>query len=156
MLKLWCTSELAFWTDEKEEARAAAIAKPHFTVARAALKSYARQIRRSQRTQNLKGDTSGARAGNTGTHAVQSRSGSSSLSLQGIVHMRPCSSRSRLVDRLDVDQVAAAEARSRILDAAAVDREMIAGMHFHFPAFGHVKRDRQGYQFAPALWQTGL
>jgi glyoxylase-like metal-dependent hydrolase (beta-lactamase superfamily II) len=153
-------AELAFWTDEKEEARAPAIAKPHFTIARAALKSYARQISTFAKDAEILNGIQAVHApGHTPGHTLyRIVSGSSSLLIAGdIVHMPALQfARPEWSIVLDVDQVAAAEACRRMLDAAAVDREMIAGMHFHFPAFGHVKRDRQGYQFAPALWQTGL
>ena len=153
-------AELAFWTDEKEEARAPAIAKPHFTVARAALKPYARRISTfAKDTEILKGIQAVHAPGHTPGHTLyRIVSGSSSLLIAGdIVHMPALQfAHPDWSIVLDVDQVAAGETRRRILDATAVDRGMIAGMHFHFPAFGHVQRDRQGYQFAPALWQTGL
>ncbi|MDC7789618.1 MBL fold metallo-hydrolase [Rhodoplanes sp. TEM] len=53
---------------------------------------------------------------------------------------------------LDADKAAAAATRARVLDMAAADRIMVAGMHLDFPGFGHVERARQGYGFVAAPW----
>jgi glyoxylase-like metal-dependent hydrolase (beta-lactamase superfamily II) len=55
---------------------------------------------------------------------------------------------------LDVDPQAAAATRCRVLDAAAADGEMLTGMHFLFPGFGHVRKAGQGYRVVPALWES--
>lgn len=35
---------------------------------------------------------------------------------------------------------------------AATDRLLVAGMHLHYPGYGHVARDGDGYRFVPEPW----
>ncbi len=56
----------------------------------------------------------------------------------------------------DSDQDAAAAMRRRLLDMAATDGMLIAGMHTHFPGFAHVTRYGQGYDLIPEAWSTVL
>lgn len=51
----------------------------------------------------------------------------------------------------DFDQAAAT--RRLVLEMTAVDRITVLGYHFPFPGVGNVRRDDEGYQFIPALWQ---
>ncbi|WP_158600812.1 MBL fold metallo-hydrolase [Teichococcus wenyumeiae] len=52
----------------------------------------------------------------------------------------------------DIDTAQAAETRRRVLEEVAVERQHIAGMHLHFPGFGHVERRGGGYGFVPSPW----
>lgn len=52
----------------------------------------------------------------------------------------------------DADPAQAAATRARVLDMAAADRMLIAGMHVAFPAFGHVARVGEGYALVPMGW----
>ena len=56
----------------------------------------------------------------------------------------------------DTDPEAAVASRHRILDMAATDRMLIAGMHLDFPGFGHVLRDGAGYRHIAAGWAFTL
>ncbi|MEJ8570487.1 MBL fold metallo-hydrolase [Microbaculum marinum] len=56
----------------------------------------------------------------------------------------------------DVDSAAAARTRRRVLDWAASDRLLVAGMHLHFPGFIHVVRRNGGYQALPESWRYEL
>lgn len=57
----------------------------------------------------------------------------------------------------DMDGPMAAENRKRLLDRAAVDRMLVQGYHFPFPASGHiVKTSATTYDLAPVLWQPSL
>jgi glyoxylase-like metal-dependent hydrolase (beta-lactamase superfamily II) len=56
----------------------------------------------------------------------------------------------------DSDPQAAAASRKRIFDMAASDRLLVTGMHLHFPGFGHLSRDGNGYRFHPQAWQQTL
>ena len=38
----------------------------------------------------------------------------------------------------------------------AADRQAIAGMHLHFPAFAHVVRQGDGYHLLPDAWTMDL
>lgn len=53
---------------------------------------------------------------------------------------------------LDNDKAAAAATRKKVLDMAATDGVMVAGMHLDFPGFGYVERAKQGYAFVSAPW----
>ncbi len=52
---------------------------------------------------------------------------------------------------MDGDQTVAT--RMRLLDMAATDGMSVLGYHFPFPGVGHVRKDSNGFQFVPALWQ---
>jgi glyoxylase-like metal-dependent hydrolase (beta-lactamase superfamily II) len=57
----------------------------------------------------------------------------------------------------DMDGPMAVENRKRLLDRAAVDRMLVQGYHFPFPASGHiVKTGANSYDLAPVLWQPSL
>ncbi len=57
----------------------------------------------------------------------------------------------------DTDGAVAAETRKKMLDRAAVDRMMVQGYHFPFPASGHIiKTGAHSYDLVPALWQPSL
>lgn len=56
----------------------------------------------------------------------------------------------------DSDPDAAAATRKRILDRAASERLLVAGMHLHFPGFGHVARQGDGYAIVPEAWAFTL
>jgi glyoxylase-like metal-dependent hydrolase (beta-lactamase superfamily II) len=57
----------------------------------------------------------------------------------------------------DMDGPMAAENRKKLLDRAAVDRMIVQGYHFPFPASGHiVKTSATTYDLAPVLWQPSL
>jgi glyoxylase-like metal-dependent hydrolase (beta-lactamase superfamily II) len=81
-------------------------------------------------------------------------SGGESLLIWGdIVHMPGVQfARPEAGMGFDVDGPAAIETRKRIMDMAATDRLMVAGMHLDFPCFGHVARATAGYAFVPDVW----
>lgn len=56
----------------------------------------------------------------------------------------------------DTDAAAAARTRARVLDQAATDGLLVAGMHLHFPGFIHVARRGAGYEAIPEPWQFDL
>lgn len=56
----------------------------------------------------------------------------------------------------DTDPNEAVRSRLRVLDMAAWDRLMVAGMHLHFPAFCHATKHAEGYALAPDAWLAGV
>lgn len=56
----------------------------------------------------------------------------------------------------DSDPLSAAASRKRIFDMAASERLLVTGMHLHFPGFGHLARQGNGYAFHPQAWQQTL
>ncbi len=55
---------------------------------------------------------------------------------------------------VDVDLAQAVMTRRRVFDRVATDRQAIAGMHLHFPAFAHLARDGDAYRLIPDAWTT--
>ena len=56
----------------------------------------------------------------------------------------------------DTDPHAAAATRTKIFDQVATDRQLIAGMHVHFPGFAHVAKHGDGYVMLPELWDQAF
>jgi glyoxylase-like metal-dependent hydrolase (beta-lactamase superfamily II) len=56
----------------------------------------------------------------------------------------------------DVDYEQARESRKRVLDQAASDRLLVAGMHLHFPGFFRVAQQADGYFLHAEAWQHAL
>jgi glyoxylase-like metal-dependent hydrolase (beta-lactamase superfamily II) len=56
----------------------------------------------------------------------------------------------------DVDPDGAIQTRRRVLEMAAHDRLMVAGMHMHFPAFSHIEKTANGYAVMPVAWLGGV
>jgi hypothetical protein len=52
----------------------------------------------------------------------------------------------------DGDGPAAIATRARLMDMAATDKLLVAGMHLDFPVFGHVVRQGAGYAHVPVVW----
>ena len=52
----------------------------------------------------------------------------------------------------DVDAALAAASRAGIFDMVSADKMLVAGSHIHFPGFGRVLRQGDGFRFAPATW----
>ena len=50
----------------------------------------------------------------------------------------------------------AAATRKRTFDMVATDRQLIAGMHVHFPGFAHLVHDGDGYRMLPELWDQAF
>jgi glyoxylase-like metal-dependent hydrolase (beta-lactamase superfamily II) len=57
---------------------------------------------------------------------------------------------------VDTDPAQAEATRRRIFDQVATDRLAFAGMHLHFPAFGHLARAGAGYRLVPDAWTLDL
>ncbi len=53
----------------------------------------------------------------------------------------------------DTDPNAAAAMRVRVFDMVATDRIAVAGMHLHYPGFGHLARATTGYALVPEPWR---
>jgi len=52
---------------------------------------------------------------------------------------------------------AAIATRKRIFDSVASDRQLVAGMHMHFPGFLNLNRCTDGgYELVPEIWQQAL
>ncbi|MBV9561288.1 MAG: MBL fold metallo-hydrolase [Bradyrhizobium sp.] len=85
-------------------------------------------------------------------------SGNASLLIWGdIVHVQELQvARPEVTMAVDVDPARAVSTRRAILDRVATDRQAIAGMHIHFPAFAHVVRHGDDYRLLPDAWSMDL
>jgi glyoxylase-like metal-dependent hydrolase (beta-lactamase superfamily II) len=86
-------------------------------------------------------------------------SGGQSLLIWGdIIHVPEVQvARPEVTMVFDTDPHQAAATRKRTFDMVATDRQLVAGMHVHFPGFAHVVRDGNGgYLLLPEPWDQGF
>ncbi len=149
-------AETDFWLNPEVQARAPEAAQGSFTHAQQGLAPYRERMRTiADGEEVLPGVTARALPGHTPGHTGwQIASGADTLliwadvvHLPGIQFARP---EAGLAFDIDVEQARAT--RARVLDMAATDRLMVAGMHLDFPTFGHVRRVGAGYAFEPVVW----
>lgn len=57
----------------------------------------------------------------------------------------------------DTDGKLAAETRHKVLERVSIDKTMVQGYHFPFPASGYItKTGPRGYDLVPVMWQPSL
>lgn len=56
----------------------------------------------------------------------------------------------------DTDPNAAQATRRRVFDMVATDRQLIAGMHVHYPGFAHIVRHGDSYAMVPEPWDQAF
>ena len=152
--------ELAFWTDPAEASKIPE--RQRGTVAAATTVASAYEGRLTPFEEDVTvvdGVDAVALYGHTPGHTgYRIASGDDTLLIWGdIAHIAPV----QLADPgiyigFDVTPEEAVATRRRVLDMAASERMMVAGMHMPFPGFGHVAREGEGYAFVPAPWQHTL
>lgn len=148
-------AEHGFWTDEGVLSRAPAEMRPFFDIARASLRPYAARTRRVGPGEVARGVSLEAAPGHTPGHAlVRIASGKDQLLILGdLVHAAALQfERPDWSIAFDVDQAEAARTRRRVLDMAAADRLLVAGMHLPFPGLGRVARRGQAYAYTAKPW----
>ncbi|WP_439599155.1 MBL fold metallo-hydrolase [Falsiroseomonas sp.] len=154
-------AEHAYWHDDAAMGRAdPARQAAFFGGARARLAAYADRTNLfTGSTEVFPGVTALPLPGHTPGHTgFLIASGNKSLLIWGdIVHVPEVQvPRPEATMAVDVDAGQAAETRRRIFDRVASDRQAIAGMHLHFPAFAHLARDGAGYRLVPDAWSIDL
>ena len=84
-------------------------------------------------------------------------SGKDSLLIWGdIVHVPDIQiPRPEVTIEFDTDPHAAAATRKQVLDMVATDRQLVAGMHMHYPGFAHVVKQGDSYLMLPEPWDQG-
>jgi glyoxylase-like metal-dependent hydrolase (beta-lactamase superfamily II) len=148
-------AEPPFWQDEAVLAQATEDQRGFIQLARTVLDAYRGRVRTIASGEALPGVTAIPAPGHTPGHTGWLiASGADSLLIWGdIVHLpgvqfaRPTAGMG-----FDVDGAQAIVTRQRIMDMAATDRLLVAGMHLDFPAFGHLARTGDGYAFIPEVW----
>jgi glyoxylase-like metal-dependent hydrolase (beta-lactamase superfamily II) len=151
-------AEAAFWSDSETAARAPEAMRPLIDIARDALAPYAGRVRRIiPGSEVAAGVQSVALAGHTPGHLGYLLSdGPETLLIWGdVIHASALQfARPGWGIGFDVDRAAATATRRRVLDQAAADRLLIAGMHLPFPGFGRVGRADGGFAFVQEAWRT--
>ena len=143
-------NEPKHWNDDAAMARASERAKKlYFQCAREQIAPYHNVMRTfSGSVEVFPGVTSMPLHGHTPGHSgYMIASGKESLLIWGdIMHVPEIQvPRPEVTIEFDTDPHAAAATRRRVFDMVATDRQLIAGMHVHFPGFAHVVRQGDGY-----------
>ena len=151
-------NEPKHWQDDGAMSRAAERAKKmYFQCAREQIAPYHNQMRSfAKATEVFPGVTSVLMHGHTPGHCgYRVTSGKDSLLIWGdTIHVPEIQvPRPEVTIEFDTDPHAAAASRKHVFDMVATDRELIAGMHVHFPGFAHLVRDGNGgYRMLPEPW----
>ena len=165
--------EAAHWQDDAALSRAAELAaravgaaavgadlnRSFFQTARAQLEVYRDRFRPVQPGEVFPGVTWIPMAGHTPGHTgYLIASGDASLMIWGdIVHIQDVQiPRPDTAFFTDVDPIAAAATRRRVLDMVATDHLLVGGMHVHFPGFARVFREGKRFQLVPDVWSSDL
>lgn len=153
--------ERAYWYDDAAMAKVTDAARRtmFFLNARQRLAPYADRMRSFTAGEVFPGVTAIPLPGHTPGHTgfMVASDGRSLLVWGDIIHVQELQvPRPEVVMAVDVDPAKAVETRRRIFDQVAADRQAIAGMHLHFPAFAHLAREGDGYRLIPDAWTMDL
>jgi glyoxylase-like metal-dependent hydrolase (beta-lactamase superfamily II) len=151
--------ELAYWLDDAAYARASGRARWYFEAAGAQVRAYRERIETFTCGEVFPGITAMPTPGHTPGHtAYLIESHGQSLMIWGdIVHVPEIQIRRPHTGIVvDIDRGMAVATRLKILDMAASDRRLIAGMHTHFPAIANVVRDGATYALISEAWSSEL
>lgn len=149
--------EIVHWYDDARMARVPERQQVrYFQGARIQFEPYRKRARLFRSGEVFPGITAIPIPGHTPGHtAYLISSGSESLLIWGdVVHFADLQiAHPEISMEFDSDQAAAAATRRRVFDMTATDRQLVAGMHLHFPAFSYVVRDGNGYRLLPESWR---
>jgi glyoxylase-like metal-dependent hydrolase (beta-lactamase superfamily II) len=152
--------EWDFWMDEAKLGSAREAVKNNFLNVRRIFGTIAKDVRRFEPGTGIApGVTSIPAPGHTPGHsAFAVASGSDSMLVLSDTSFHPALfvKNPEWQCGFDMDGGMAVETRKKLLDRAAADRMLVQAYHFPFPACGHIRRERNGYDFVPALWQPAL
>ncbi len=154
-------NEPKHWRDDGAMSRASERAKKlYFQCAREQIAPYHNVTLTFARAEEVfPGVTSVPLHGHTPGHSgYRVSSGRESLLIWGdIIHVPEIQvPRPEVTIEFDTDPHQAAATRIRTFDMVATDRQLIAGMHVHFPGFAHVVRDGDSYRMLPELWDQAF
>ncbi len=150
-------AEPPFWHDDAVLAQASEENRGFIQLARSVLAAYRDRVHTIASGEVLPGITAVPEPGHTPGHTGwMIASGGDSLLIWGdIVHMPGVQfARPGAGMGFDVDGAQAIATRRRIMEMAATERLLVAGMHLDFPAFGHLARAGDGYAFIPEVWTS--
>jgi glyoxylase-like metal-dependent hydrolase (beta-lactamase superfamily II) len=154
-------NEPKHWRDDGAMSRASERAKQlYFQCAREQIAPYHNVTRTFSRAEEVfPGVTSVPLHGHTPGHSgYMVSSGKDSLLIWGdIIHVPEIQvPRPEVTIEFDTDPHQAAATRKRTFDMVATDRQLIAGMHVHFPGFAHLVRDGDTYRMLPEVWDQAF
>jgi glyoxylase-like metal-dependent hydrolase (beta-lactamase superfamily II) len=146
--------EVAHWFDDARMAQATPRRREdNFEAARRQIAPYKNQLRTFRSGEVIPNVRAVPLPGHTPGHCgYLIESGEESLLIWGdTVHIPdvqvPCPEASV---SLDTDAIAAVATRKRVLDMAATESLLVAGMHMHFPGFARIVRHDGGFALATA------
>ncbi|HEY8290408.1 MAG TPA: MBL fold metallo-hydrolase, partial [Acetobacteraceae bacterium] len=154
-------NEPKHWQDDGAMSRASERArKLYFQCAREQIAPYHNRTRTyTGSVEVFPGVTSMPFHGHTPGHSgYMVSSGKDSLLIWGdIVHVPEIQvPRPDVTIEFDTDPHMAAATRKRVFDMVATDRQLIAGMHVHFPGFAHVVKHDGGYLMLAEPWDQAF
>ncbi|WP_428492373.1 MBL fold metallo-hydrolase [Rhodopila sp.] len=154
-------NEPRHWRDDAAMNRADDRARTlYFQCAREQIAPYHNQTRTfSGEVEVFPGVTSLPLHGHTPGHSgYRIASGDKSLLIWGdIIHVPEVQvPRPEVTMAFDTDPQAAAATRRRTFDMVTADRQLIAGMHVHFPGFAHLVKQGDDYLMLPEPWDQGF
>ena len=154
-------NEPKHWRDDAMMSRADERARAlYFQCAREQIAPYHNQMRTfSESVEVFPGVTSTPLHGHTPGHSgYMIASGDKSLLIWGdIIHVPEVQvPRPEVTMVFDTDPQQAAATRKWTFDRVATDRQLIAGMHVHFPGFAHLVRRADGYLLLPEPWDQAF
>ena len=154
-------AEWAWWMDDANMAKQPEGARPAWLNVRRIFGDMAAKVEKFEPNKEVApGITSIAAPGHTPGHTVFAiASGNQSMLALGDTTNNPL-----LFVRnpdwqaaFDTDGAMAAETRKKLLDRATVDRMLVQGYHFPFPASGYIiKTGAHTYDLTPVTWQPSL
>lgn len=152
-------AELAYWTDDAQVAVAAQTGRgvPYFTTARTQLAPYRDRTRTFRGGEAVfPGVTALPLPGHTPGHSgYRVSSQADELLIWGdIVHLPEVQiPRPEVAIQFDVDPDQAIATRRAMLEQAAEDGRLVAGMHLHFPGYARVVRRDGSYALVAEAWR---
>jgi glyoxylase-like metal-dependent hydrolase (beta-lactamase superfamily II) len=154
-------NEPKHWQDDSAMGRADERARTlYFQCAREQMAPYHNQMRTFDgAVEVFPGVTSVPLHGHTPGHSgYMIASGGKSLLIWGdIIHVPEVQvPRPEVTMVFDTDPHQAAATRKRTFDMVATDKQLIAGMHVHFPGFAHVVKQGDGYLMLPEAWDQAF
>jgi glyoxylase-like metal-dependent hydrolase (beta-lactamase superfamily II) len=154
-------NEPRHWQDDGAMSRADERDKKlHFAAAREQMAPYHNQMRTfTGEVEVFPGVTSVPLHGHTPGHSgYWIASGNQSLLIWGdIIHVPEVQvPRPEVTMAFDTDPHAAAATRKRTFDMVTADRQLVAGMHVHFPGFAHLVKQGENYQMLPEPWDQAF
>lgn len=154
-------NEPRHWGDDGEMSRAGEREKKlYFAAAREQMAPYHNQMRTYDRAVEVfPGVRSMPMHGHTPGHSgYMIESGGKSLLIWGdIIHVPEVQvARPEVTMAFDTDPHAAAATRRRVFDMVSTDRQLIAGMHVHFPGFAYLAKEGDRYLMVPEPWDQGF